>query len=159
MSKMLKIVFTISIILNVLFFGLLIGHFSHRISMHPLFKGNIIETIQNLPPNKRELVFKTIKDLKTETQSTKDEIEDNRNQILETLTAPEFDTERFEKQVKDLHLNFEELTTELSKAIIRLAQNLNQEERKALAEIIVRQHHSHRSKETNWNQYWEDKPE
>ena len=158
MSKKLKILLSVSIILNILFIGMLIGHFSQRFSMQRFMKGDVIETIKSLPQDKQELVFNTIKQVKIETKGRREQIQKNRIEILETLTAPEFNPELFDKQVKELHATFEELTIELGDAVKKLALNLNQKERQALAEMIVKQHRSRRFG-GNWNHSWYNEAE
>ena len=49
MSKKLKALFIISILLNFLFIGILIGHFSKRAAMMEIMKADMTETIGHLP--------------------------------------------------------------------------------------------------------------
>lgn len=154
MNKKTKIILSVSIILNILFIGLLVGHFSHRISMLYSMKSDMQETIKSLPQDKQDLVFSTIKELKSESGEAKDKIKIAQADILKTLTAPEFNPELFDKQVQELHMTFGELTADLAGAVKELALNLDQDERKKLAELIEKGHRMRRSGDSKWRHDW-----
>lgn len=136
--------------LNILFIGAFIGHFSQRISTQLFLKLDIAESIEKLPEHKQELVFSTLKDLKTETSITKKKISKNQKDILESLTAPEFDPKQFDEHLIELHMTFGELTIEIADAIKKIAANLNQDERKQLAEIIEKRHRNRNYGHSDW---------
>ena len=136
MSKWLKAVFVISIILNFLIVGIIIGHFSKRAEHWGKMKEGVTRTIGELPEDKRRMIISAMRELRQETRGTKREVDELRRQIIETLTAESFDAEKFETQALELHELHGILSMEMTMTVAELAENLNQEERQALAHFI-----------------------
>ncbi len=145
MSKGLKAVFIISIILNFLFIGLTIGHFSKRAAHWGKMRADMEETLGSLPEEKKEMILGAMKELRRETRGAKIELEKTRRELIETLTAENFDPERFEGEARELHDLLGVLTMDMASTVSELAQNLSQEEREALSEFIeeMRRHRRH----------------
>ncbi len=145
MSKGLKVIFIISILLNFLFIGLTIGHFSKRAAMMGKMRANMTEVLGSLPEEKREIILGTMKELRRETRGTKMKVEKTRRELIETLTAENFDPERFEQDARELHDLLGVLTMDMAYTVSELAQNLDREERVALSEFIEEMRkHRHR---------------
>ena len=144
MSKGLKTIFIVSILLNVLFIGILIGHFSKRASIRSMMKEDMAETIRNLPEEKQELILSSMKKLRSKTHETKMKTDRARKGLMETLTAAEFNPEHFDKEVEELHALFGVLTRDMASTIVELAANLDRKERKALAAFIEKAHRHRR---------------
>ena len=136
MSRWLKAVFVISIILNFLFVGLTIGHFSKRVGHFGKMKADVTRTIGELPEDKRRMIMSAMRELRQETRGTKREVDELRREIIDTLTAESFDAEKFETQALELHELHGVLSMEMTMTVAELAENLNQEEREALAQFI-----------------------
>lgn len=145
MSKGLKVIFIISILLNFLFIGLTIGHFSKRAAYWGKMRAEIHETIGSLPEEKQQMIFGTMNELKRKTRGTKREVEKTRRELIETLTAENFDPVRFEEEARELHNLLGVLTMEMAYTVSELAQNLDREEREALSAFIEEmRRHRHR---------------
>lgn len=136
MSKWLKAVFVISLALNVLFVGLTIGHFSKRAKHWGKMRADVTQTLSSLPEEKREMVLSAMKELRKETRGTKREVRQIRRQMIDTLTAENFDAEKFESEAQDLHDLLGIMTMEMAMTVSELAENLNQEEREALSNFV-----------------------
>jgi len=136
MSKGLKVIFIISVLLNFLFIGLTIGHFSKRAAVWGKMKADMVETIGYLPENKQKLILGAMKELRRETHSTKIKVEKTRSELIETLTAENFDPERFKDEARELHELLGILTMDMASRVSELAQNLDRQERVALSEFI-----------------------
>ena len=145
MSKRIKIIFIVSILLNVLFIGIMIGHFSKRAAMRETMKADMKETIAHLPEEKQELILSAMKKLRGNTRGTKVKADRARKELVETLTAPQFDPERFDNEVEEMHELFGVLTRSMASTVVELAKQLNREEREALAAFIekARSHRRH----------------
>ncbi len=138
MSKTVKIVLAASVILNVLLIGIVIGSFSHRIAGPLAMHKQMKEVIGRLPEDKQDLVRGTMKELRSETRETKKKVDTKRKEIMEVLTAPEFDEGLFDRKVTELHALMGELASEVAGAAKKIASNLDQQERKMLSELIKR---------------------
>ncbi len=138
MSKTLKIIFAASIILNILLAGVVIGTYSHGFRMKFSMRHDIDETLKDFPADKRTLVTGAMESLRESTKETKKEIRERRREVLEILSAPEFDPALYDKKVAELHALMDRLGNEFAGTARDLALNLDQDERKALAEAIMK---------------------
>jgi len=137
MSKTVKILFTLSIILNVLFAGVVIGMYSHGFKMKVSMRQDLEEVIKEFPPDKQALVTESIESLREKTKATKKEIRVKRKEIVAILSAPDFDPALYDRKVAELHSLMDKLGNEFADTARDLALNLDQDERKALSGIIM----------------------
>lgn len=138
MSKGLKIFLAVSVLLNVLLVGILIGTLSHTFMGRMEFGKRAFFFHKELPPEKRELVLGTMKKLRSETKETRKELKRKRDEIIDVFTAPEFDVKKFDQEVAEMHAIVGKLADELAQATKKIAAGLDQEERKALGEAMRR---------------------
>jgi len=155
MSKTVKILLALSIILNVLFVGVAIGMYSHGFKMKVSTRQDLEEVIKNFPPDKQALVTESIKSLREKTKATKKEIRAKRKEVVEVLSAPEFDPALYDTKVDELHSLMDELGNEFAATARDLALNLDQDERKALAEVIMKR----RGGKHMYKESWDEKSE
>lgn len=154
MSKTFKIIFAASIILNILLAGVVIGTYSHDFKRKVLIRHDIDEVIEEFPADKRALVTEAMESLRERTMETKKEIRAKRKEIVEILTAPEFDPALYDKEVAGLHTLMNKLGSEFADTARGLALNLDQDERKALAEVIMKR----RGGKHVYKEKWDDRP-
>ncbi|MEW6144432.1 MAG: periplasmic heavy metal sensor [Thermodesulfobacteriota bacterium] len=138
MSKGLKIFLALSVLLNVLLIGILIGTLSHTFFWHMEKGKRAFHFMKELPPEKREKVMETIKDLRKESLETRKKIKKKRDEVIDVFSAPEFDPALFDRKVTELHALMGELTDEIADETKKIASDLTREERKAIADIIRR---------------------
>ncbi|HML96546.1 MAG TPA: periplasmic heavy metal sensor [Thermodesulfobacteriota bacterium] len=138
MSKAIKIIFAASIILNILLAGVVIGAYSHGFRAKFSMRHDIDEALKDFPPDKRALVTGAMESLRENTKETKKEIRERRREVLEILSAPEFDPALYDKKVAELHALMNRLGNEFADTARDLALELDQDERKALAEVIMK---------------------
>lgn len=138
MSKTIKVLLAASIILNVLLAGVVIGTYSHGFRAKFSMRHDIDEALRDFPADKRALVTGTIESLRERTKETKKEIRERRREVVGILSAPEFDPELYDKKVAELHALMDELGNEFADTARDLALELDQDERKALAEVIMK---------------------
>lgn len=138
MSKTIKITLAVSVLLNVLLIGVLIGSFSHRFTGPFQMRNHIKEVIGEIPEDKQELVRGTLRELRSETRETKKKVRAKRKEIMDVLTAPEFDPALFDRKVAELHDLMGELASEVAEAAKKIASNLDQQDRIMLSDLIKR---------------------
>ncbi len=138
MSKGLKIFLTVSVLLNVLLVGIVIGTFSHTFVGRMERGKRALMLLKDLPPEKREMVLETMKDMRKHSRETKKKIWKMRDEIIDVFAAPEFDAGLFDQKVAELHALMGEITGEMADETKKIAAELNYEERKAIAEMIRR---------------------
>ena len=154
MSKTFKIIFAASIIINILLAGMVIGTYSHDFKRKVLIRHDIDEVIEEFPADKRALVTGAVASIRERTKETKKEIHEKRKEIVAILTAPEFDPALYDKNVDELHALMNKLGTEFADTARDLALNLDQDERKALAEVIMKRH----GRKHVYKKKWDDRP-
>lgn len=154
-SKTIKITLAASIILNIVLIGVLLGAFSHRIAGHTAMNKQMNEVIGRLPEKKQDLVRDTMMQLRSETNETRRKVKRKRDELIKTLTAPRFDEQLFDRKAAELHAIMGELAEEIASAAKKIAGELDQEERKELAEIM-RMRHGRRQSRGDWNHGAED---
>ncbi len=141
MSKKLKIIFFISIVINVLLIGVMIGHFSTRYFTKQYFKRHFTEIAAGLPPEKQKMLMDAKMELHKESRATKRKIHKIRKEIGQILSAPRFDEQLFDKKVTELHDLHGEMAKGLAEVTKNLAQKFTPEERRVLAEILKKRPH------------------
>ena len=138
MSKGLKIFLAVSVLLNVLLVGIVIGTFSHTF-VGRMEKGKrSLLFLKDLPPEKREMVLETMKDMRKQSRETKKKIMKMRDEVIDVFAAPEFDAALFDHKVAEMHALMGEITDEIADETKKIAAELNYEERKAIADMIRR---------------------
>jgi uncharacterized membrane protein len=138
MSKTIKILILTSLVLNILLIGFIIGNVSHRLFRENPLRRKPPELAVRLPQEKEKLFFDTMKKVHVENRNIRKQIRNARERIFTILTAPQFDEASYDSEVKKLHELRGLMMQRLSNATKQLAKQLNQEERKGLAEYLRR---------------------
>lgn len=140
MNKKIKLLLTLSIILNFLFVGLLIGNASKDLIHEKDEKKHFLEITKKLPADKKKLVNQKFMELKSEHAKTKEEIYTTRMEIVEILKAPEFDEKLYDRKIRKMHRLYRGKAKKLAKTIKEFAADFTPEERAVLAEMLEKKH-------------------
>lgn len=149
MNTKIKLLLTLSIILNFLFVGLLIGNASKNLIHEKDDKNHFLEITKKLPPEKQKLVMEKFDALKSERDETKAQIYKTRMEIAEILKAPEFDQKLYDKKISKMHRLYRGKAKKLANTIKELAIQFTPEERAVLAEMLEKKHKSKWHKDKN----------
>lgn len=134
MKKGIKTLFTVSLFLNVLFCGIIIGHVSNKF----LIKKQSFSNDLSLSEDKKKLFFNTMETIHKENRKLHEKMRAIRQNTLEILVASEFDEKSYQNEINKLHKLRIEIMQKLSYAIKELAKDFTQAERTALAEHLKR---------------------
>ena len=104
------------------------------------------ETLDKLPPEKKELVVNALNKAKEESKSQKDEIKTAMENVRMALTAPEFAPAAYKKATDELQALMTQRFETFSNAIAEVAPQLTQEERQILADAIKAKYKKHHGK-------------
>lgn len=99
--------------------------------------------LNQLPADKEMLFHKTMREVREKTANIREQIKELKTEINDILTAPEFNEALFlekTKRVQELHKMIRAATDE---AIVKLAKQFTQEERKILAKLIPQKNRHH----------------
>lgn len=136
MSKSIKILVIISVVINILLIGVIFGQVSHRLGRKDLFQKRVPEIAVKLPADKKALFFRTMERVHRENRDIHKRIRETRERTLDILTAPEFDEDGYQTEAEKLHKLRGLIMQRLADATKELAVQFDQEERKALAEHL-----------------------
>jgi uncharacterized membrane protein len=138
MGKTMKILISSSLLLNVLLIGVVIGSISNRLFKEDFPKRRPPELTKRLPPDKETLFMEVMAKVDSENREVHRQIEKAREKVLSVLSAPEFDEAAFQAETTKLDELHGLIMQRFAKATNELAKQMNQEERKGLAEIFRR---------------------
>jgi len=99
--------------------------------------------LNQLPVEKEMLFHKTMREVREKTANIREQIKELKTEINDILTAPEFNEALFlekTKRVQELHKMIRAATDE---AIVKLAKQFTQGERKILAKLIPQKNRYH----------------
>ncbi len=134
----MKTLIVVSLLLNVLLIGIIVGHVSHRFGGKHFFRRYGSELTVKLPADKEKLFFETMKQVHMENKDIRKQIRETREKAISILTAPEFDETAYQIEAEKLHELRGRMMQQLAAATKELATHFNQEERKALAKHLRR---------------------
>ena len=143
MSKKIKTVLTVSIILNVLLLGVLIGMSADDYKDHRNRRAEFRSVVDKLPADKSKLVKKSMRGLHKETRKTRNEVRKSRKNINKIISAPEFDESAYDKEIENLQRLQSEIMFKFGKVTKELAIQLEQDERKVIAELLKKRTFKH----------------
>ncbi len=135
------------IVVSVLILGMSVGSLAYAFSGNPMhkqsFKAPRHEILAQLPEDKEMLFHKTMREVRDQGQTIKEQISQLKVEIKDILTAPEFNESLFVKKTTSLHELHAKRHEVMNKAIVNLAKQFTSEERKILAELIPPKHGRH----------------
>jgi uncharacterized membrane protein len=95
------------------------------------------DVLSQLPEDKEMLYHRTMREAREETKSAREQIEKLHAEIKDIFTAPKFDKALFVEKTKQVHTLQEKMHKAREQAIMKLAAQLTQEERRLLADMIT----------------------
>lgn len=138
MSKGTNILVICSLVLNVLFVGVIIGHFSHRFRDEGFPVRPWHERMPEFPEGKQELFNRTMEQVRLRNLDIHRQIRETREKALAILTAPDFDETAYKSVMTKLHNLRGKMMQNMADATADLARQLDRDGRKALAESLQR---------------------
>lgn len=140
----IKKLLIVSVLVNVLLLGVILGYgfgelWRDKDRPPRRFPQKIFAA---LPEAKQKALKKEINHLRKGSRQDFKQLRHTRHQVMEILTAPQFDAAAYEAKMKELHEIQNRLQDQKIKVIKDLAENLNQQERQALAELMQKHHGS-----------------
>ncbi len=135
MTKKIKIILTVSVLLNLVFIGFIGSHAVHFARMRMMMEqpgAGLNTAIKALPADKAELFVQTFKDLDDHRKGMFKNMEDTRKAIREAMLIEPFNADAVRKAFDGMETPRKYATEK----IIALAEKLNVEERKLLVDYF-----------------------
>jgi uncharacterized membrane protein len=138
MSKMLKLAFIISIILNVLFVGLLLSELPRRLGRGFSPRERMDRVLQELPEPGRSQLREKMKQIRAEAEPLFSEIQDARTSAIRILGSEPFDEAAYDRQVNKIVDLRVQMTKRMGTAVKDTAKSLPPDQREMLAKVLSR---------------------
>ncbi len=140
MNTSLKWVLTISLLLNMLLIGIVIGRWTRGLpfpsrQMRPPHLG--MDAVR-LPSEKREKFEMALRALREKERELSPQIEKTRQELVSILEAPHFNEQAFMDKSKELDALFASGKDRMVRGTVELAREFTQKERRVLAEHLRR---------------------
>ncbi len=131
MTKRMKILLVVSLVLNVLLAGALIGNVSHHVGRRFAFLHEQAMVAQ-LPPEKQQLFQEAMRSMRLECRDLRKQIGETRERAIAVLTATEFDEQAYQAEVDKLRDLRGQMMQRVANTTKELAKRFDPEEREAL---------------------------
>lgn len=129
----IKVIITISILLNAFTLGALTMFFinknSEKNKTHRPFHAEL-DRRQNSD------IFRKLRKLRKQNRPYFKEIKEKRNDVLDTIAAEQFDEEEYDEKVQELALAHQAMFESMSSEMKSLAKESNHKERKKIAKFL-----------------------
>ncbi len=138
MGRKLQLIVFLSLALNLLLIGLIIGYSYKGCSRdrhHDRAHKGILERVS---PEQRKVFKEALSYIRHQSKQNRSAIRQERKNSIEILTAPQFNAEAYRKSMDQLHQLQGNMKGQLTEAVIQLASTLNQKDREALAAFLER---------------------
>ena len=140
MSRKIKIIFTVSILLNVFLFGLMVGShsktFSHKSRQGAEKHQNLTEFIRILPESERSYFQGRIESLIENNRETRRQIRKTRREIRAIFAQEPFDADLYYQKTREMHDLRGTQMVEGSRLVGEISAHLPRELRMQLAERL-----------------------
>src|SRR5688572_18761803 len=134
MNKILKLSFLVSIVLNVLLIGMVLGNLPNRFDSGFRPEGRITRDLEKLPEPVRSRFREKVEQMRESRDAMRDQMSAARNEALRLLAAEPFDETAYDRKVKEIQQFRLQRAQRMSENIKEVAKGLPLEQRKALAE-------------------------
>jgi uncharacterized membrane protein len=138
MNRSLKLVFLASIILNVLFVGVLAGLLPHGFDRSSSRQQRMENAIKTLPEPVQSRFRGEMEQTRKQVEPIRNQIEEARNETIRILTTEPFDEAAYERQVNKIQELRLQMGKQMSDNMKEVAKSLPPEQRKELAKILQR---------------------
>ena len=141
MSKSFKLIVLASLVLNLLFLGVILGYAPHRFDAPRTRQQRMEAALGKLPEpaqSRFRQIFKQIRDLRAAGDPLREPMDAARNQALQLMSAQTFDEAAYDQQVKKFDELREETFQRMSHVIKQVVKDLTPDDRRTLAELLRR---------------------
>ncbi len=138
MSKRLKLAFLVSLVLNIVLIGVILGHLPrnwHRASSR---QQRIEQALRALPEPAQSHIREKLAQIRAADDSLQPQMDAARAEALRLLAAEPFDEAAYDRQISKIYDVREQMFKLTGQAIRRAAKELSPEERRMLADLFRR---------------------
>jgi uncharacterized membrane protein len=142
MSKSVKFFVALSVLLNIAFAGVIVGHIGHHlVSADNYHRKNIDKMSELLPEDRREHFSSVMHKVEDETGEQRQQLSDARKQMMQLLKTDPFDKSAFIAEAQKMGGIYGQIMQYRVEAIADLAGEYPAEDRVRLADMLPRSGH------------------
>jgi uncharacterized membrane protein len=138
MNKTVKLIFLGSMVLNVLFSGILLGQLPNRLGRDSFYQRRIDTAAMKLPEPSRAHFRQKMGQVRSEVQPLREQLQEARNEAIRAFTAEPFDEAAYDRQIGKISELRRQMSKRMAATMKEIAKELPLEERQALAEAFKR---------------------
>jgi uncharacterized membrane protein len=138
MNKTLKLLFLVSLILNVLLVGVLMGQLPRRLERGSFREQRMEQALRDLPQPMQTRLREKFKQMRAAGDPLRDQLRIAREQTLGTLSAEPFDEAAYDRQVSKIQELQLQMFKKMGQVVKEIAKELSVEERRNFAQILRR---------------------
>lgn len=138
MSKPFKLSFLVSLVLNLLFLGVILGRVPHGFDAPPTRQQRMEAALNKLPEPAQGRFRQIFSQIRAAGDPLREPMDAARNQALQLMSAETFNEAAYDEQVKKFDQLREEMFKRMSLVIRQVAKDLTPDNRRMLAELLRR---------------------
>jgi uncharacterized membrane protein len=138
MNRTLKLLFLVSIILNVLLVGVLMGQLPRRIETGSFREQRIEQALRDLPEPVQTRLREKFKQMRVASDPLREQLRGAREETLGILSAEPFDEAAYDRQVSKIGELQLQMLKKMGQVVKEIAKELPAEERRIFAQILRR---------------------
>ncbi|MGN6717299.1 MAG: periplasmic heavy metal sensor [Candidatus Binatia bacterium] len=138
MSKTAKLVFLASLILNIMFLGVVLGHVPRSFSGTPSRQERMEQELKKLPEPAQSHIRALFARIRAAGDPIRDQMDASRTEAVRVLGAERFDEAAYDREVTKFDQLREQMFKQSGQAIKDAAKELSPEERRMLADVLRR---------------------
>ncbi len=138
MNRTARIVFVISIILNVLMLGVILGQSPRRFALSPMRQQRLEQALKNLPEAEQNRLRERFQKLRAAADPLFGQIRQAEDQAVDLLGRETFDETAYDSQVNKINEIRQNMTRQLAQVVKDVIKDLSADERRHFADLLRR---------------------
>ncbi|MGE5058627.1 MAG: periplasmic heavy metal sensor [Betaproteobacteria bacterium] len=138
MSKAAKLVFLASLVLNIMFLGVVLGHVPRNFSGTPSRQERMEQGLKKLPEPAQSHIRAVFARIRAAGDPFRDQMDASRAEALRVLGAERFDEAAYDREVTKFDQLREQMFKQIGQAIKESAKELSPDERRMFADVLRR---------------------
>jgi uncharacterized membrane protein len=139
MSKPIKLAFIVSLVVNLLLLGVILGQVPRGLEATPPTRAQRTEeALKKVPEPAQSRFREKFAQMRASTDPLRQQIDEARTETLRVLSAEPFDEAAYDRQVAKIEELRGEMFKRMGKSFKQTAKELSPEERRMLADVLRR---------------------
>jgi uncharacterized membrane protein len=138
MTKTVKLAFLVSLVLNLLLLGVILGQVPRGLEATPTRQQRMEEALKKVPEPTQSRFREKFAQIRASSDPLRQQIDEARAETLRLLSAEPFDEAAYDRQVSKIEELRGEMFKRMGQSMKQTAKELSPEERRMLAELLRR---------------------